>query len=107
QDDPIQQVIFGRQTAQYPPRIIARTSTSVFALNPRSGAEHWYGSTPREIRRIDTIDYDNDGNTEIRVTTASGEVSYLDFDGKVIQGRLPFTLISPKQRTMRSRAAAV
>ena len=101
---PLHHVIVGATTARHAPKIIVAgvneeshshlnvdgPMASVFMLDPkkiRSDAHLWYGvvqSARQTVSHLEFVDHDNDGRRDIAVSTSTGGVFYLDFDGKII-----------------------
>jgi caspase domain-containing protein len=90
----LDQVAIGRATSHHAPRIVvagkdAHGAPTVFLLDPKKverGKPLWSGHlTPRRetISAIEVADYDKNGNRDICITTAGGDLLVLDFKGKV------------------------
>jgi hypothetical protein len=88
-------VAIGRPTSHHAPRIVlggkdAHGVPTVFLLDPKKverGKAIWSGHlAPKDdlIQRIEIVDFDRNGKSDIAVTTANGQTLALDFKGKVI-----------------------
>jgi hypothetical protein len=79
--------------------IVTAEGGRVFMVDPdrKPKAEVWSGLVSAPVTKLDVLDFNNDTQRDIELTTAKGRV-YLDFDGKVIRTKgAQFELFSPKR----------
>jgi hypothetical protein len=102
-DSPVSQVDFVRETSHRAPRIIASARSSrhasslhvkgpvatVFMVDPKRMSDEplWYGAivpATEAITRFELADHDRNEQRDIAITTSTGNVLHLDFDGHTI-----------------------
>lgn len=94
----LQHIVIDRPTSHHGRKIIAAGGATVMVLHPDLKLA-WAGRlspAAERIARIAVVDHDNDGRRDIAVTTSSGHVVYVDFDGRAMDGtssRLALQLI--------------
>ena len=101
-------VLIGRPTKRYAPRIVVTGKTTVMAFDPKRvslGKPLWSGTiTPhgQSVERVEIVDRDRDGKDDISIKTENGTL-LLDFKGKVIakhakRGPLQFHLLHSRRK---------
>jgi hypothetical protein len=98
----IESIAIAQRTPHYDPKIIATATSSrlaatlhvpgpvstVFVLDPkRTGtaeAPLWHGYTSQTIDRMEITDYDRNGKRDIALSTTTGSIIHLEFEGTLI-----------------------
>ena len=103
-------ILVDRPTKAHDPRIIGWGADAsgggsiVLLLNPNKMSGQagplWQGHTPHDITQVQTEDHNGDGEKDLAVITAAGPV-YVDFQGRIVGGGVPFTLGKPAPRQAR------
>lgn len=81
----IRAVAVDRLTARHRPKIIAISARAIVMLDPKRVTPLWSGRTTQDITRLTTTDHDNDSHRDIALTTITGDVLHLTFDGSVLE----------------------
>ena len=92
---PLEYLAIDRPTTRHAPKIIVAGGNHVFLFH-RDGTRLWHGMiTPlsETIERLQVVDYDNDAQRDIAVSTKSGNTFYLDFEGELLERRSAKTAV--------------
>jgi hypothetical protein len=110
---PLYDVFVDQLTSRHGPKIVVSGMkadlglASVFMLEPKKikgdaplNSHLWYGTFAQPVVRIRAVDCNNDRKIDIEVKTSGGE-RCIDFEGKTMDPKFMFTLLSPTRASRR------